>query len=238
MARPRCFIICPIGRTGTPTRQRSDAVFNGLIEPIGKARGYELVRADLIAEPGDISLQVIQHLADDHLVIADLTGANANVFYELALRHAVRRPCVCIFEEGGDIPFDISAYRALPIVSTSLAALREKRATLGAMLDASLEERFPQSPIAAGLRQWRFGVSDRSVPRELVDSLILSYLHLSFTMGWRKNLPDDRRCEEARAILTRLESQLHFLTDSLRMAPPNTFRELEKRRWKVGRGEP
>src|SRR5512134_3051574 len=50
------------------------------------------------------------------IVVADLTTANANVFYELGLRHAVRAwSTVLVFAEGGSrLPFDVAPLRALP----------------------------------------------------------------------------------------------------------------------------
>ena len=47
--------------------------------------------------------------------VADLTTANANVFYELGVRHAVRPwSTVLVFAEGGRLPFDVAPQRALP----------------------------------------------------------------------------------------------------------------------------
>lgn len=47
--------------------------------------------------------------------VADLTAANANVFYELGVRHATRQwSTVCLFAEGGRLPFDVVMLRALP----------------------------------------------------------------------------------------------------------------------------
>ena len=62
-----------------------------------------------------ITSQVIQHLVEDPLVIADLTGRNPNVFYELAVRHAVRKPCVQIIQMGEPIPFDVSQSRTIQV---------------------------------------------------------------------------------------------------------------------------
>lgn len=86
-----CFVIAPIGEPGSETRRRSDQILNHVIKPVAKQAGYAAVRADEEGEPGLITHQVIQHLLDDPLVIADLTGRNPNVFYELAIRHAINK---------------------------------------------------------------------------------------------------------------------------------------------------
>ena len=108
-----CFFIAPIGEPNTPTRERSDRVLRHVVQA-GVARfGYEAIRADAIAEPGIITSQVIERVVDSPLVIADLTGHNPNVFYELAIRHAFRKPYVQIIERGHTIPFDVSAARTI-----------------------------------------------------------------------------------------------------------------------------
>jgi hypothetical protein len=108
-----CFVIAPVGDTGSAVRTRSDQVFKYIIAPAATACGYEPLRADKIPKPGIITSQVIQHLIDDHLVIADLTGPNANVFYELAVRHAFRKPVVQIIDAAQSIPFDLAASRTI-----------------------------------------------------------------------------------------------------------------------------
>lgn len=109
-----CFVIAPIGEPDTDTRKRSDQILKYVIAPAVNACGYDdPVRADGIDEPGIITNQVIQHILDDDLVIADLTDRNPNVFYELAIRHAVRKPFVQIVNEGEAIPFDVAATRTI-----------------------------------------------------------------------------------------------------------------------------
>src|SRR4051812_21831551 len=108
-----CFVIAPIGDSGTEIRIRSDKVLKHIIAPAATECGYKSLRADHISEPGIITSQVIQHLVEDPLVIADLTGPNANVFYELAVRHAVRMPVVQIIDAAESIPFDVASSRTI-----------------------------------------------------------------------------------------------------------------------------
>lgn len=110
-----CFVIAPIGEEGSETRTRSDQVLNHIIVPAAEECGYTAMRADQISEPGLITPQIIQHLVEDPLVVADLTGHNANVFYELAVRHAVRKPMVQIIQAGERIPFDVAGTRTIEV---------------------------------------------------------------------------------------------------------------------------
>lgn len=110
----RCFVICPIGEDGSPARERSNEVLKYIITPAVTECGYERpVRGDEIDKTGDITSRVIQHVDDDDLVIADLTGHNPNVFYELAIRHAVHKPVILIIAIGEAIPFDIAQNRVI-----------------------------------------------------------------------------------------------------------------------------
>lgn len=109
----KCFVIAPIGEEGSEIRDRSDKVLEHIIKPTVEECGYESTRADEISEPGIITSQIIQHLIDDDLVIADLTGRNPNVYYELAVRHVVKKPIVQIIQAGESIPFDVAGTRTV-----------------------------------------------------------------------------------------------------------------------------
>lgn len=112
-AKKKCFVIAPIGEEGSEIRGRSDKVLEHIIKPMVDECGYEAIRADEISEPGIITSQIIQHLIDDDLVIADLTERNPNVYYELAVRHVIKRPIVQIIQVGETIPFDVAGTRTI-----------------------------------------------------------------------------------------------------------------------------
>lgn len=111
--KKKCFVIAPIGDESSEIRERSDKVLKHIIKPtVGKC-GYEAIRADEISEPGIITSQIIQHLINDDLVIADLTGKNPNVYYELAVRHVIKRPIVQVIQSEETIPFDVAGTRTI-----------------------------------------------------------------------------------------------------------------------------
>jgi hypothetical protein len=121
--RPICFVISPIGKEGSEARGRADKVLKHVITPVADECGYEAIRADKISEPGMITTQVINHILNDPLVVADLTGHNANVFYELAVRHATRKPYLQIIQKGEPIPSDVAGMRTIDLDHTDLESV-------------------------------------------------------------------------------------------------------------------
>jgi hypothetical protein len=59
---------------------------------------FHVVRGDQINEPGRITTQVIRQIHSAGLVIVDVTGGNENVYYELALRHALGKALITCAE--------------------------------------------------------------------------------------------------------------------------------------------
>ena len=118
-----CFVISPIGSADSIERKHANLVLSALIEPALAELGLEVVRADGISKPGLITGQVIDHIAKAALVIADLSFANPNVYYELALRHAVRKPVVQLIRTGDKLPFDVGQYRTVEIDMTDIYVL-------------------------------------------------------------------------------------------------------------------
>jgi len=125
-----CFVISQIGEEGSEARRRSDQVLTHIIQIAAKQCGYTVIRSDKISEPGIITSQIIQHLLDDPLVLPDLTDHNANVFYELAIRHAIRKPVVQMIEKGQKIPFDVAASRTIQVNHQDLDSAEQARQEL------------------------------------------------------------------------------------------------------------
>jgi hypothetical protein len=122
-----CFVISPIGESETAARKRSDQILRHIISPAAKECGYKTLRADQISKPGIITSQVIQHIIDDPLIVADLTDRNPNVFYELAIRHAIGKPLVQIIKKGELVPFDIAATRTIQFDYQDLDSVAETK---------------------------------------------------------------------------------------------------------------
>jgi hypothetical protein len=138
-AQKICFFIAPIGEDKSEDRDRSDQVRDYLVRPIAEKFGYKVIRADEISKSGIITSQVIEYLFESSLVVAYLATGNPNVFYELALRHAVRKPFVQVIEEGQKIPFDVSALRTIHLKYGDYRSLEKCKSELSDQIE-SLEK--------------------------------------------------------------------------------------------------
>jgi tetratricopeptide (TPR) repeat protein len=118
MSKPLCFVLMPFGKK--PGAGGAvidfDAVYKELIAPAISEAGLEPLRADEEMTGGIIHKPMFERLILCEYAVADLTTANANVFYELGVRHAVRQwSTVPLFAEGSiQLPFDVAPLRAMP----------------------------------------------------------------------------------------------------------------------------
>ena len=116
--KPLCFVLMPFGRkpVGDGRMVDFDAVYTTLIKPAIQAAGLEPLRADEESAGGMIHKPMFERLILCEYAVADLTTANANVFYELGVRHATRPwATVPVFAMGwGQLPFDVNGLRAVP----------------------------------------------------------------------------------------------------------------------------
>jgi hypothetical protein len=103
----KCFVVSQIGAEGSDERKHADRVFKHLVEPACTAFSLAAERADHIPNAGYITTQVVLSIANSDLVIADLTGLNPNVMYELGLRHGTMKPVVQIAPKDTKLPFDV-----------------------------------------------------------------------------------------------------------------------------------
>ncbi len=121
MYKDLCFVLMPFGKKPDATGLLIDfdAVYQQVIAPAIEDAGLEPIRADEELAGGVIHKPMFERLLLCAYAVADLTTANANVFYELGVRHAARPgSTVLLFAEGGRLPFDVAPLRALPYTLT------------------------------------------------------------------------------------------------------------------------
>jgi hypothetical protein len=135
----KAFFISRIGEPDSPERKQSDRLLQYIIIPVLNDRGYDPpMRADQMTTPGVISAQVFKRLWEDDLVIADLSGGNPNVFYELAIRHLRKLPCIQMIRREEKLPFDVATGRTISFGFQVEEVYSSKR-ELDAMIKAAEE---------------------------------------------------------------------------------------------------
>lgn len=113
-----CFVDMPFGKKHDPKSGIEidfDQIYEQGIEPAIISQGLQAVRADRELTGGIIHTAMFARLLLAEFVIADMTTANPNVFYELGVRHAAKPySTIPIFATIGGPPFDVNMVRAIP----------------------------------------------------------------------------------------------------------------------------
>jgi hypothetical protein len=100
----------------TPFNPVFDEAYSTIRQTV-EEMGLQAVRGDETLVSGNILSHVLQVMVTSRLVIANITGRNPNVFYELGIAHALGKSVLIISETAEDIPFDIRSIRVLTYTS-------------------------------------------------------------------------------------------------------------------------
>jgi nucleoside 2-deoxyribosyltransferase-like protein len=104
--RPRAFVVMQFA-------EPYDTFYREVIEKQAKASGFDVFRIDEKAGPGVIFQDIQREIEQAEVVIAEITPANPNVFYELGYAHALGKPTILLAQRGAQLPFDIRSYRVV-----------------------------------------------------------------------------------------------------------------------------
>lgn len=143
-----CFIITPIGADKSEIRRNADGVIISVIRPLLEDFNYYNIKAaHEINASGSINNQIMIRIIEDDLVIANLTGVNPNVMYEVAVRHATQKPIIHICEEGTRLPFDIIDQRTI-FYKNDMLGVQELRQNLKKAIEEIIDlKEFTDNPI-------------------------------------------------------------------------------------------
>jgi hypothetical protein len=235
--RKVCFVIAPIGDPDSETRKRSDQILQHVIRPAVEEIGYQAIRADEIDRPGLITSQVIQQIVSAPLVVADLTGTNPNVFYELALRHALRLPLVQLIQKGEAVPFDVAGTRTISVDHHDLdSAATAKDEIIRQVHALEQDPTDVETPISAALDLQVLRQSSNPEERSLADVVTAISEVRSAVTGIEANL---KRGDGAATLgqlgrkldeVTRLQKELRdpqAFSKSPRISPPAIHRLIQ-----------
>ncbi|HLL77266.1 MAG TPA: macro domain-containing protein [Pyrinomonadaceae bacterium] len=112
-----CFVIMPYGEKKDVDGNmiNFDDIYKYIIEKaVARLGGFECVRCDNIDEPGWVHKRMVQHISEDRVAIVDTSTLNANVFYELGVRHALKRGVTVLIQRKGTTwPFNIAGLNSI-----------------------------------------------------------------------------------------------------------------------------
>jgi hypothetical protein len=101
-----CFVMMPFGSW-------FDRYYQDIYSPAISEAGFEPIRADELFTTGSVVEQIWEQIQKSKVLLADLSGKNANVFYELGLAHAAKKPVVFTSALVDDVPFDLRHLRVI-----------------------------------------------------------------------------------------------------------------------------
>lgn len=113
--RDEVFVISQVGSEGMPERQRADVIADYIVSPVAKEFGLEVERSDRDPTPGPITSKLLRSLLAARVVVADLTGQNPNVYYELSFAHSFGLPVVILVDKAENLPFDVKNERVIAL---------------------------------------------------------------------------------------------------------------------------
>jgi len=101
-----CFVMMPFGSW-------FDRYYQEIYVPAIREAGFEPIRADELFSTGSVMEQIWEQIEKAKLLLADVSGKNPNVFYELGLAHAARKPVIFTANSVDDVPFDLRHLRVI-----------------------------------------------------------------------------------------------------------------------------
>ncbi|WP_157357387.1 hypothetical protein [Amycolatopsis nigrescens] len=231
-----CFYICPIGPADSTTRKRSNQIFQHIINATLAPLNFTVTRADQMDQSGMITSQIIDGLLNSDLVIADLTDHNPNVFYELAVRHAVAKPFIQIIAEGQTVPFDIQGLRTILVDHRDLDSVHEAKLTLTGMVESIRSGKSVETPLTYTLNIQSLAQSDDSEARGIADIIaeiqgLKAIIRGSDSSNSRATVSGEALTETRayRALLDKMAKDGRLYADDLRfLISLSSSRELRK----------
>lgn len=123
-----------------PFREDLKAIYSDRLIPVAARIGLSISRADDLFTNHSIMSDVWSSIFRSKLVIADCTGRNPNVFYELGICHTLGKPVILLAQDAEDVPSDIRHLRYLEYSTGAAAKTDAFEAKLTATIREILQE--------------------------------------------------------------------------------------------------
>lgn len=109
------FVVMPFGKESNIAYRNANAAYENVVKPLCEEMGFDVVRADNIASTAVVYDDILQGIRNSDIVIADISGQNPNVMYELGIAHSLRQQTTIVITQDNvsNSPFDIKHFRII-----------------------------------------------------------------------------------------------------------------------------
>lgn len=121
-----CFVLMPFD-------EKFVSIYDLIIKKVVESSKLRCTRADEIFGTQPIIEDILEYIQKARFLIADLTGGNPNVFYELGLAHAMGKEVILITQNLKDFPFDLKHYRCIVYEDSVAGAERLKEGLMNTL---------------------------------------------------------------------------------------------------------
>lgn len=148
----KCFVVMPFGEKQDPDGKQIDFddIYRFFLKKTVEDMSIECIRCDEIEESGSIHQKMFEHIYQDDIVVVDITTSNANVYYELGIRHALAKGVtVLIRRKGTVIPFNIQGLQVIEYDQDRFSSIEQAKARIRDVIGNGLNLRRNDSPVHA-----------------------------------------------------------------------------------------
>jgi hypothetical protein len=180
------FVIMPFSKTESCTELVWTDIFENIFRPAFEDCGYRCERAS--TSVGSLIKSIITQLRSSWIVLADLTDRNANVFYELGVRHSLCRRTILVAQKDDHVPSDLRGFWWLTYQNTARGASDFKKEIRRLVTDIEQSPDKSDSPVSEFLEHEMIGVSNY-VNKQTVKKLSALFTELSGTINSLRMIP-------------------------------------------------
>ena len=159
------FVIMPFSDTKSCTESQWTETFEEVFKPAFREIGYSCERAK--PETGSLIKSIIKKLNNSFIVLADITDRNANVFYELGVRHSLSKRTIIVTRDADHIPSDLKGYWSI-VYSTNPSGVKKFKDDIKELV-ANIEKNplASDSPVSDFVDNELFGTSRQTLKTTL-----------------------------------------------------------------------
>ena len=145
-----CFVIMPFGikNDNEGNKVNFNEIYSSIIKPAIQELELACLRCDEISKAGMIHKDMFNHIYYSDIAIVDISILNPNVFYELGMRHALKKGVTIIIKrKNTQIPFNISGMRLIEYDEENVESRIRTRLQIQAYIKNGIKDRQMDSPI-------------------------------------------------------------------------------------------